>query len=93
MDYLHNKIWNFIKNIFSKKKESDKVKIIFNMPREDFREMLEKDIIPHKIFSVALGKEEVLRLMENKNEYELNFGDFNDEIMNNLSLEELEREE
>ena len=90
MEYLHTKIIN----LFKKKESKEKFKIIFNIPKEEFRKMLEKEIIPHKSFSIVLGKEEVLRLMEveGKDKVELNWGECADEINNNLSLEELEKE-
>ena len=80
MEYLHNKVIRFVKNIF-KKKESNKVKIIFNMPREEFKVMLEKEIIPQKIFQVELSKDEVLRLMEIEDEVELWYGDYDKDVL------------
>jgi len=75
----------FIKNLF-KGKGKDNVKLIFNMPREEFRKMLEEEIIPRKTFSLAFGKEEVLKLMEIENVCELNYGDCDEEIKNTQGL-------
>jgi len=77
----------FIKNLFKGKEESkDNVKLIFNMPREEFRKILEEEIIPRKTFSLVFGKEEVLKLMETKNVCELNYGDCDEEIKNTQGL-------
>jgi len=79
MGYKTPKNWNRIKNLLGIEtiEDSDNdnkdVKIIFNMPKKEFKEMVEEEIIPLKTFYVRLSKEEVLKLMEEEEEYELNY--------------------